>query len=107
MKGNEWMDEAFRDTKRAELTDIASSFSDLDNMRLFWVAEHASPPGRCGGGLRYLVASAMLMTCTISYADIIVTTYVGRTDEGEPLPRSQRTHDSTDVHGDIEVEIHT
>ena len=56
MKGNEWMDEAFRDTKRAELTDIASSFSDLDNMRLFWVAEHASPPGRCGGGLRYLVA---------------------------------------------------
>jgi hypothetical protein len=47
--------------------------------------------------------SAMLMTCTISYADIIVTTYVGRTDEGELLPRSQRTHDSTDV--DVEIDL--
>ena len=56
LEGNEWLAEAFRDTPRATCGDIAVVFADVHNVRLFWIAEQSSPPGRCGGGLRYLVA---------------------------------------------------
>ena len=58
MKGNEWMVKAFHDTARASLDEIISVFDggDLEQMRSFWVAEHATQAGHCGGGLQYLAA---------------------------------------------------
>lgn len=58
LKGNEKLDQFFRNTPRAPVEDLLQSFDDLALMRHFWSAEHASPPGRCGGGLQYLVGRA-------------------------------------------------
>lgn len=54
--GIEWMDKGFEAISRAELQDLNSCFDDMDDMRNFWIAEHATEPKYCGGGLRYLVA---------------------------------------------------
>jgi hypothetical protein len=58
MKGNEWLGKSFHVTDKATLTDIVSVFDgdDLEQMRNFWVSEHATQAGHCGGGLQYLTA---------------------------------------------------
>ena len=56
MVGNEWMAKAFQDLPLAKVHHIRTCFGNMDVMSDYWTAEHASPPGRCGGGIRYLVA---------------------------------------------------
>ena len=57
IKGNEWMAAEFADVGRATLAEMNSVLEgEPAFMRDYWVAEHASPPGHCGGGLRYFVA---------------------------------------------------
>lgn len=57
-KGNEWLVEAFKDSARATPEEVGSVFSEegLENMRNYWMGEHACPAGFCGGGIQYLVA---------------------------------------------------
>ena len=57
IKGNEWMAAEFVDTGRATLSEMKAVFEGQSaSMREYWFAEHATPPGYCGGGLRYYVA---------------------------------------------------
>ena len=57
---NEWLADALCEKKRATTQEINLAFShpELLGMRNFWMAEHASGEGRCGGGICYLAARA-------------------------------------------------
>ena len=58
--GNEWLANVLHEKKRATTQEINLAFShpELLGMRNFWMAEHASGEGRCGGGICYLAARA-------------------------------------------------
>ena len=56
IKGNEWMALEFKETPRATLQEMATAFANEEEMGNYWFAEHATPVGYCGGGLRYVVA---------------------------------------------------
>lgn len=60
MEGNEWLAKAFAHVPRATVQELLAVFSDpsVENMKHFWLAEHASGEGKCGGGLIYLVGRA-------------------------------------------------
>lgn len=57
LKGCEWLQRELTPGKRAAVHEVSACFEGLQKMNYYWVSEHASPIGRGGGGLRYLVAS--------------------------------------------------
>jgi hypothetical protein len=60
--GNEWIQDHVRGQSIASMTEVNEVFRDNENMKFFYVAEHQTPAGRCGGGIRYLVARAFMGT---------------------------------------------
>lgn len=56
LDGNEWLAKLFEDAPTASWRDLRACFENIESMKDYWTAEHASPPGRCGGGIRWLVA---------------------------------------------------
>lgn len=58
--GNEWLAQAMAGTNRATTQELFGAFGrpELSHMKNFWVAEHGTGEGRCGGGLIYLAARA-------------------------------------------------
>ena len=58
--GNEWLCNALSHKRCATPQEIITAFAhpELLRMRNFWMAEHASGEGRCGGGICYLAARA-------------------------------------------------
>ena len=51
-EGNEWLAKLLTTTKRATEQEINMAFShpELQGMKNYWMAEHASGEGKCGGG---------------------------------------------------------
>ena len=47
-----------RNMQEASVDEIGDVFLENEAMKLFWTAEHASPNGKMGGGMRYLVGRA-------------------------------------------------
>ncbi len=60
--GNGWMLDFVRNQAKAAPSEVNEVFKNNKNMMYFYAAEHQSPPGRCGGGIRYLVARAFMKT---------------------------------------------
>lgn len=60
MEGNNWLSNALKETKVANMQDLHGVFGkpELVHMKNFWAAELASGEGRCGGGLLYLAGKA-------------------------------------------------
>ena len=56
LDGSKWLADLLKDTQRASVSEVHESLAGLDSMCSFWVSEHASPSGRAGGGIRFLVA---------------------------------------------------
>jgi hypothetical protein len=54
--GNEWLATMFDALPLADYTEVGCHFQNVKVMWAYWIAERASPPGCCGGGIRYLVA---------------------------------------------------
>lgn len=61
-RGNEWLQAHIRGQPMASMAEVNEVFRDNENMKFFYVAEHQTPAGRCGGGIRYLVARAFMGT---------------------------------------------
>lgn len=60
--GNGWMLDFVQNQAKAAPSEVNDVFRNNKNMMYFYAAEHQSPPGRCGGGIRYLVARAFMKT---------------------------------------------
>lgn len=60
MAGHQWLKEEFGHLPLATTTEIYGAFNTkpLQKMKNFWVAERASGPGRCGGGICWLTGRA-------------------------------------------------
>lgn len=55
--GSAWLGKLLHDVPEATRSEVEQCFNTKEE-RYFWISEHASPAGRCGGGLKYIVARA-------------------------------------------------
>ena len=60
--GNDWLLDLTSNQSEATTEDLNEAFEGNPNMNHFHIAEQNSPRGRCGGGLRFLVARAFYKT---------------------------------------------
>ena len=63
--GNDWLLRVLSKTKEATTDEVYGSFEGMDLMREYFMADHASPKGETGGGVRYLVSRAFQGTLFI------------------------------------------
>jgi hypothetical protein len=60
--GNEWLAKTFETLRKAPWAEVRACFQNVKVMRDYWTAEHVSPDGCGGGGIRLLVANTFQNT---------------------------------------------
>ena len=60
--GNEWLAKTFETLPKARWAEVRACFQNDKVMRDYWTAEHVSPDGCGGGGIRLLVANTFQNT---------------------------------------------